>query len=151
MARHSIIRGLMLAMVLLCVAAWVGSYARMFGVTYQDRWLRSDPITLRVFGGYIEYSHMPLMIFQGQVPRSSSWQWVFQTVDITKFQRYLRSFRFHFAGFAFVLNDRGHSLAIPFYFPTILSALLLLFVWRKTKPTYNGKGFPVEPAKAEEK
>ena len=33
---------------------------------------------------------------------------------------------------------------VPLYFPTLLSALLLWLVWRKTRPKYNGKGFPVE-------
>jgi hypothetical protein len=34
----------------------------------------------------------------------------------------------------------------PLWFPTLLSALALWFVWRKTHSPYCKKGFPVEPA-----
>jgi hypothetical protein len=36
-------------------------------------------------------------------------------------------------------------LGFPFWFPTLLSALLLCLIWRKTRPKCTGKGFPVEP------
>jgi len=40
--------------------------------------------------------------------------------------------------------DTWH-LAIPFYLPTALSALLVLLAWRTTRPRHGGgQGFPVE-------
>jgi hypothetical protein len=33
---------------------------------------------------------------------------------------------------------------IPLWLPTILSAGFLGLVWRKTRPKFSGKGFPVQ-------
>lgn len=44
-------------------------------------------------------------------------------------------------------RSQGQWVAIPFWFPTILSALTLCYVWRKTQPKLNSKtAFPVEAA-----
>jgi hypothetical protein len=37
-------------------------------------------------------------------------------------------------------------LGFPFWFPTLLSAVLFWLVWQKTRPKYNVSGFPVEVA-----
>ncbi len=38
------------------------------------------------------------------------------------------------------------AIVFPLWFPTIILSVLCLFVWRKTRAKYNGRGFPVEPA-----
>jgi len=35
-------------------------------------------------------------------------------------------------------------VSIPFWFPSLLAAALLWFVWRQTRPKTAGRGFPVE-------
>jgi hypothetical protein len=35
-------------------------------------------------------------------------------------------------------------IVFPLWLPTLVLLGLNWFVWRKTRPTYNGKGFPVE-------
>ena len=43
------------------------------------------------------------------------------------------------------------EIVFPLWLPTLLLAGLNWIVWRKTRATYNGRGFPVEPtAKAKE-
>jgi len=50
----------------------------------------------------------------------------------------------HFLGFGFVDGEAYFNwLGIPFWFPTILFALALLFVWRKTGTRGPGGAFPV--------
>ena len=36
-------------------------------------------------------------------------------------------------------------VSFPLWFPTLLSALLLWFIWRKTPAERNSRGFPVAP------
>jgi hypothetical protein len=37
------------------------------------------------------------------------------------------------------------GIAFPLWLPTLLSALLLWLVWRKTRPKLAGNAFPIEP------
>jgi hypothetical protein len=56
----------------------------------------------------------------------------------------------HFMGFTYDDRIVGRGATIPLWFPTLLSALLLWFVWRKTRATPVGRAFPVEVAKSGE-
>ena len=47
-------------------------------------------------------------------------------------------------GFSTNNSDAAKHLAIPFWFPTSLSAAVLWFAWRKTRPKVKGRAFPVE-------
>jgi hypothetical protein len=47
-------------------------------------------------------------------------------------------------GFSGRVDNDQWAVAIPFYFPTTISAALLWLVWRKTRPAVKGRAFPVE-------
>jgi hypothetical protein len=53
----------------------------------------------------------------------------------------------HFWGGRFWTYSDGFGSAFLFRFwlPTLPMVALNWFVWRKTRPKYNGKGFPIEP------
>lgn len=135
-------RGLALALLTLCVVAWGGSYFQMAYVMYggQNRyWLG------------IEWGTVGFAISDLRV--SNGWEW--KHVQVPAYGvHYLGDYernKYHFAGFAFnpsrgPLRSSGWSTLIPLWFPTLLFALLLWLVWRKTRPKYNGRGFPVEAA-----
>jgi hypothetical protein len=59
---------------------------------------------------------------------------------------------YHFIGFAYDPKKEALEtmVLIPLWFPTLLFALLLWLVWRKTRGKGPGRGFPVEVGKKAE-
>ena len=148
MFRRWIIRGLALTLLTLCVVAWVGSYWRVVGISYNEA-TRSQSL----FGAKGK-ARLLVSLPDGAMRR---WRFYYNANAYSDHE----NARYHFMGFAF---DRagGQALGglpgwpiwavwVPLYFPTLLSALLLWFVWRKTRAKPIGGAFPVEPAKAEVK
>jgi hypothetical protein len=161
MLRTWCIRGLALTLLTLCVVTWVGSYWQeakigKFRGTYNE-----NNYVMSLVYGRVRYA----ATIYGTSTRSQ-WTW------FTSLDRATRSpadelirFRwndFHLFGFVRQLHDEAETLkgrgehvtlrgssrliAIPMWFPTFLSAALLWLLWRKTRPKFNGKGFPVEPS-----
>jgi hypothetical protein len=146
MIRRWLIRGLALTLLTLCVVAWVGSYFQQhwFGRYAWDRY----SICVLAYGSIIwdkyDLKHVenPMEIRPWR-PWSD---WLPPELDFTPWGH--RAPKNWTLGFAYMPWDiRGEwNATVPLWFPTLLSALLLWFVWRKTRPAYNGRGFPVEVA-----
>ena len=147
MIRRWIIRGLALTLLMLCVAAWVGSYfkaaeTRLFGniLTFQ-----SGSVTL------IYYVHW------ANFDSADTWDCSFEPLDaVLPVYNFYSECRYHFLWIAYspLNGDMGLRFFIaPMRFHSVLSALLLWFVWRKTKPKVLAAcgAFPVEPAKEGER
>jgi hypothetical protein len=146
MFRRWLIRGLVLALLALCVVALVGSYRHPCAIGrhgIHELWLHIRYGSI-VFNEYVE-------------PLAGSIRW--ECVDVyadhqSERMDYL-SREYHFAGFAYegrnAVTGPFLLICIPLWFPTLLCTLLLWFVWRKTRAKPAGGAFPVEPAKAEVK
>jgi hypothetical protein len=148
MFRRWLIRSLALTLLTLCVVVWVGSY-RWYFVWKRD-YIRGGGYcgrdSIEINFGQLEISR----ILEGMAPLGTKWG-IYQHGPYGPMAFDYSHSTYHFAGFAFTPTDGLQIIMVPFYFPTLLSAALLWLVWRKTKPNYNGKGFPVEPtAKAKE-
>jgi hypothetical protein len=147
MFRRWFIRSLALTLLTLCVVAWVGSYwARVWrvGITFEhcDYFLLENGSTLidvakRV--APVDY------LLAG---------WHLEKAYPVDMQMNYEHFDFRLAGFAVIPSTvHADNLAVffPLWFPTLLSALLVVFAWRKTRAKPVGGAFPVEPAKSGEK
>ena len=142
MVRRWLIRSLALTLLTLCVVAWVGSYFESMMVTFGGNtrlWCSS----LR--GGELD------LTYQNQSPIPfSGWAVEFDQcdgVDRAVTRATYEAMPHQLLGFAW----RPHKeywvdLMIPLWFPTMLAAGLFWLIWRKTRPKYSGRAFPVEPA-----
>ena len=139
-----IIRGLCLALLTPSVTVWVGSHYEAVGLHYAGS---ARYHNLQVHSGYI--------IFMEQERLTTAWQPTWRLDhDVAireRAQHYYAICRPRFCGFGYgVPPDASYAFIflvfVPIWFPTLLSALLLWLVWRKTRPKYNGRGFPVEAA-----
>ena len=143
MMRRSIIRGTCVLLLALCITAWVGSYWRALGFAHQGNKMYSLNIDCgRVLVGSWNLDASPPVWNASFYPPKGWTEW-----DATMGNRFL--------GFTFngptATYDTRFSVTIPLWFITAFSILLLRFIWRKTRPLYSGKAFPVEPAtKSEE-
>jgi hypothetical protein len=140
MMRRWIIRGLALTLLTLCVVAWVGSYFETVTWTYLGP---VHYIGIGVDSGLVEFLDvMPHPIPATMTPKTG-WDWAYHLPSnprILKADHSLLGFGYEAPPGA----APGWAVWIPMWFPTVLSALLLWLVWRKTRPAYNGRGFPVE-------
>ena len=147
MVRRWFIRGLALTLLALCVVAWVGSYWQHVWTTYVVR--LHDPTFQVLCGSFVcGMSNDPVFA-------SGVWVWSHRPAKREDFLRAYQKTTHHFAGFVVDwphLEPADHQfhpfwlLVIPLWAPTLLSALLLWFLWRKTKPKDVGRAFPVEIA-----
>jgi hypothetical protein len=145
MLKRWIIRSLCIALLTLCATVWVGSY---WQALHLARAINGRVLCLSISTGVI-------CIFRTDSTGGWTDGWLSymaspnkREVDWTS-DCYGRA-RYRLAGFAIdpllspVAEGLGLWLTIPLWFPTTLSAGLLWLVWRKTRPKYTGKGFPVE-------
>jgi hypothetical protein len=154
MFRRSLIRGLALALLTLCVAAWVGSYVEWFEITHG---FFPRLISTKIDRGSLRFlSSGTGSILQGEFDWSHNSAWNRDELYLEGIREEIQLSKYHFAGF--VYDPRPDSIGtptqlvrIPLWFPALLSALLLLFVWRKARSPYNGKGFPIQPTEATQK
>ena len=142
-----IIRGLGIALLTLSVTAWVGSHWETLGIW---RAQGNHFVVLELRRGEILFESRN----EKDANFSPPWLWIHQDAQKREDnEENYRSTKFHFWGFAYdpVITDTSESrpVLVPIWFPTLLSTLLLCLVWRKTRPKYSGKGFPVEVAKTE--
>ncbi len=130
MLRRWLIRSLVLTLLTLCVVAWVGSYWRSALVVHTGV---KEKYSASLGGGllWLEQHDTPPISNQGwylgSLPRRVPWDWKLNLFENARGPDYVGIF-------------------VPLWFPTILSAGCLWLVWRKTRPKYSGKGFPVEVA-----
>jgi hypothetical protein len=145
MLRRWIIRGLGIALLTLCVTAWVWSYWWFVEVDYSSGKVSRDFIVM-----------CGRMRLARQLSGREGWSWDYgrwtsgpMSADQFMSDEY-PFMHYHLGGFALSTglmgppDGKGWKVHIPLFFPTLLSAPLLWLVWRKTRPKYSGKGFPVE-------
>lgn len=156
MIRRWLIRSPFIALAVICVVVWVTSYWRAgdvgryglsayragynHGRVFLDRLsLHNDGKFFMDYGYYSPPSssrvHLTVLDSEGD------WQGVDR--------------RARYAAFGFsVVHDAVKDVydfwivTIPLWFLSLLATLLLMLVWRKTRPKYTGTGFPVEPTAA---
>jgi hypothetical protein len=138
-----IIRGMGIALLTLCVAAWVGSYFECAIAVNQSKTAHWQA---NLEGGEFH-------IWYYRPTRHSGWYVRFFPYNAIGHHATLRmSYArtpYHVLGFAWRWDPTTEPqlwVMIPLWFPTTLAAGFLWLVWRKTRPKYNGKGFPVEVA-----
>jgi hypothetical protein len=138
MSRRWLTRIALLGCLALCVVTWVGSYYQALYLHYT---YTSGPFwTAGVFDGSFDIAYcddafplVPGWDFNRTVPQH----------DLVR-QEY-RASQFHFLGFAFDHRQVASHVTvfwIPFWFPTLLIAILLLLNFRKPRP--HPGGFPIE-------
>ena len=138
MKHRWIIRSFFVGLLLLFVGGWVGSYKYSppgyRSISPQWQW--------NCFGGRIALCwdkrnfrpRDPAEVYRGELP-------------------FIDPKGYELLGFDLRYSDWGKGLrsfylAIPLWFPTLLSAALLWLVWRKTRPKVKGRAFPVELGKS---
>jgi hypothetical protein len=131
MKKSWLIRDLALTLLTLCVVAWVGSYWRCLYFACESG--RPFTVIWNVVGiargRFWTRTHWPSRVDEFGLctrPLGKDYQWGTSG----------------FMGFSLQWGVRG-AIVIPLYLPTLLSALLLWFVWRETRA--KPRGFPVEP------
>jgi hypothetical protein len=143
MVRKWIIRSLAMSLLTLCVVAWVGSWWKWIGFQYGHG--DCALFILKVECGTVEVANRNLTYI-------AAFEWGLRPAECEAHQNVLQGCRHRVFGFASD-TDTGawhdKEFFMPFWFPTLLSALLLRVLWRKTRPKYSGKSFPVEPAATE--
>jgi hypothetical protein len=139
MKRRWIIRSFFIGLLVLCVGGWVGSYWFGWGISSsaQEAWViecESGRMYLAMwnsFGWPGSHPHDPGSVY-------------FFIADSKYLGSVARRYH-HFIGFQSINDlDGGRCIIIPLWFPTAISAALLLFVWRKARPKPKGRAFPVE-------
>jgi hypothetical protein len=130
-----IIRSFCLALSVICVGLWVTSFGSLIFVNYSGKtWNRAFVADGKI--GFIGDNPLPAQ-FEG---------WSHGYADDRDFVVRDGRAKHHFLGFSYDRGPFDWYVAIPVYFPTLLSALLLWFVWRKTRAKGTGVGFPIEPS-----
>jgi len=143
MKRRWIIRSFFIALLGLCVSAWIATFYRTLSAVYND----IPTVSIGSTRGN-------LWMFYFSMPSPSHSHGLFLSILPFGMDRtYYEDDLHHLIGFAWgSLNvmlppdTPAKVLRIPFWFPTALSAGLLWFVWRKTRPKADGRAFPVELA-----
>jgi hypothetical protein len=146
MFRRWLIRGLALALLTLCVVAWGGSFFE--GIELGNLSGNVDRPIGAVWGvGWVRqtrgvYTSDRLFEYEFLSPRELR-------VWISK----------HTTSGFFIGDQPGQikipgllessMMAFPLWLPTLILAGLNCLVWRKTRPKFNGRGFPVEAAAKE--
>jgi hypothetical protein len=147
MIRRWLIRGLLLTLLTLCVTAWVTSYSQGIGIVY------SGNSQVSVLGEGKGEAVLDLEFMTPSVGAGPGWEVGHSADPDTGFA----NAQYHFLGFGFAksvaIAAGGTQVSrwtvwIPLWFPTLLTALLLWFVWRKTRA--KPRGFPVEVVKSGE-
>ncbi len=142
MNRRWIIRSFFIGLLLLFVGGWIGTYSsNTAGFRYVPRSTVSGYFIswrvhcLRGEIRLLRYEHFIQIEPEG-------WSFYHDETESRNFvlRRYFGQFHFGFYVGAW-------QAAIPFWFPTTLSAALLLWVWLMTRPKVMGRAFPVELAK----
>jgi hypothetical protein len=146
MFRRWLIRSLALTLLTLCVVAWAGSFFQVIGGHYtggNGNGARPNHTEyFRINSGSLLFEHRsPSKI------EDDGWHWYHFAPDHKDVTTYYEIMDYRIFGFAYQPESDVifYSRAlIPLWFPTLLSALLLWLVWRKTKPKPKPMGFPID-------
>ncbi len=134
MVRRWLIRTFFIGILVVCVVAWVASYRREIIFEYEGT---ATSLRLACESSYIVFN-----VFSPPKGGTLSNGWYFSLWPI---HEYVEA-RHWFLGFGFTYQRGGRNdVCVPLWFPVLLSALTLYFVWRKTRPKSAGKAFPIEP------
>jgi hypothetical protein len=140
MLRRWIIRSLAVALLTLCAAAWAGSYSERIDVVWGSQtafWKAS-----------LERAEFRFVYYRlGFTPGWELGHWRYDAAQDAMMRSGYERTPYHALGFAWQWDPAAELqllVMIPLWFPTLLSAGCLWLVWRKTRPKYSGKGFPVE-------
>jgi len=133
-----IVRGFAIALLTLCLSLWVWSYLRYFYASYSPSANKSYSVDTYM-GGVRFSSH------------DATWPWSPPGWEFGHIrgaypfsQTGLRQLMgFGYPGFV-VSTSTFWEFSVPFWFPSLLSAGLLWFVWWRTRAAREGRGFPVE-------
>jgi hypothetical protein len=130
-----VIRGVCVALLVGCVAAWVASYWRQVGVYDSVGWGYQNVALPRGKLMFIRWAPTRMIELRGHVyfdPPSEPWN--------------NGPVRWRFLGFSYdgdFSDGKEWWLCVPLWFPTVVAGGLLWVVWRKTRGRRAG-GFPVE-------
>ena len=140
MFRRWLIRSLALTLLTFCVAAWVVSYSGEYGVR--------PHLQAEIVCGFND-GFVYLVVWMNPDYDIIFPFWDYRPGDSQAYGAYKRA-KHHLLGFAYrSSSSRSWYLLVHMWFPTLLSALLLCFVWRKTRAKPIGGAFPVEVAARE--
>jgi len=117
------------------MAGWITSY--LFPLQFFINAPKHDYVCVEFTGGRISFAHA------SDVGGGNSWQFDLRKGHEGEWEWLERSSKVHFLGFVYYhpsIAEWCHT--IPFWFPTLLSAILVWLAWRKTRPVR--RGFPVE-------
>ena len=144
--KRCIIRSFFIGLLLLCVGGWVTSFWRAVVVV---RISSTDDRIMECNSGRIAFifTHAKNTRFPASDQRC-----VLVTGPAGKLGEFVGR---KFLGFVWLNESQDEvditSGMIPFWFPTLLSAVLLWLVWRWTRPKLKGLAFPIEMNKPSEK
>jgi hypothetical protein len=142
MKKRRFIRGFFIALLTLCVAAWVASYLQGLRIEYVGNGWYTALIGGGRFGLLLTLGNGTPATGPGVRP---GWEIVANLDYRNYWLMWDGTADVHGLGFAYFHHKALWRISMPLWFPTLLSAALLVLVWRKTRPQYNGKGFPIEP------
>jgi hypothetical protein len=145
MFRRWLIRGTALTLLALCVVAWAASYLTTVWVEYDSpMWGWSWSLESGTLRANDVRSLDGKMLQLGAHGWSAGWR------EANQLMADPPPFLYRLGGFGYwsqSLTEYGHrSVCAPVWLPTLLSAVLLWLIWRKTRPAHSGRGFPVEAA-----
>jgi hypothetical protein len=139
MKRRWIIRSFFIGLLVLCVGGWVGSYWDAGEITYSGR---------NVWYAAFHWGKLHLMWAYDPARANGGWDAFTRPASADTDAALIAGYGGHYyLGFFLKIGPDENYVAIPFYFPTLISAALLWLVWRKTRPKAKGRAFPVEPSK----
>jgi hypothetical protein len=136
-----VIRGLAVALLAGCVAAWVGSY---WGRVTVYHYRHTSTVKFETQCGAFTFREVFAIPLEGR-PEGC----VMESGSPSRASRdsLYESCTYRFAGFAY--QPKAHTLDIrsaivPMWFVTLVAAGVFGFGWRKTRSRFGGRGFPVE-------
>ncbi|HEY4329361.1 MAG TPA: hypothetical protein VGN88_06475 [Phycisphaerae bacterium] len=138
---------MVLTLFMLCVVAWVGSFWREPALYYRGR------ANALVVAGVVDSIVFRMASYEDQARNTGVFPQLL-AADAKRTQEDYQATPHHLLGFAYedlspgphLLSPHSREVAVwvPFWFPSVLLAVLLWQVWRKTGHKYHGKGFPME-------
>ncbi|MCL2639464.1 MAG: hypothetical protein FWD53_01330 [Phycisphaerales bacterium] len=130
------LRSFALTLLTLCLSSWAWSYFLSFYIGYVSSSLgRAYWITTYTGGVLLSADRVGLS--------ELGWQFGYDR-DARSWESAERFLGFAYQSWPSSIGAPWY-VGIPFWFPSLLSAVLLWFIWRQTRPKTEGRGFPVEP------
>jgi len=132
-----LIRSFAIALLTLCLSLWAWSYFRTFSILYSPSFNELYWVQTHMGGVYFYSDNISRL--------SPGWRFLHNR---DTFPVSAGMFNKWFLGFTYFNMTRPMSgtwgFGGPFWFPSLLFAVLLWFIWRQTRPKTEARGFPVE-------